>query len=71
MPEPNIPPDQNKPGYHAELFTVRVWREALNDHFEWRGQVLHSASGKARYFRDWQALVAFIQETLPNTNAVR
>jgi hypothetical protein len=59
--------DQNKPASPSELFTVRVWREALNDHYEWRGKVQHSGSGKSRYFRNWQTLVEFIQDVLPNT----
>ena len=54
--------------YHAprsQLFTIRVWREDLADNrVEWRGQVQHVISGKGRYFRDWQTMVAFLQETL-------
>jgi len=49
----------------SQLFTVRIWREDLTDNrIEWRGQVQHVTSGKARYFRDWQTMVAFLQETL-------
>jgi hypothetical protein len=54
--------------YHAprsQLFTIRMWREDLSeDRIEWRGQVQHVSSGKARYFRDWQTMVTFVQETL-------
>jgi hypothetical protein len=45
------------------LFTVRVWQEDRGDgQSEWRGRVQHLLSGEARYFRDWQTLVAFIAE---------
>jgi hypothetical protein len=45
------------------LFTVRVWLENLGDgRSEWRGKVQHTLGGEARYFRDWQTLVAFIVE---------
>jgi hypothetical protein len=51
----------------VELFTVRVWREALTDHqTEWRGKVQHLGSGEVRYFRDWTKLVGFIKDTLSN-----
>jgi hypothetical protein len=49
----------------SQLFTIRMWREELSDNrVEWRGQVQHVSSGKARYFRDWQTMVTFLQETL-------
>jgi hypothetical protein len=38
MPEPKISPDKSHPTYRTELFTVRMWREVLDDHCEWRGQ---------------------------------
>jgi hypothetical protein len=51
----------------SHLFTIRMWHEKLaDDRLEWRGQVQHVASGKARYFRDWPTLVTFLQETLNN-----
>jgi hypothetical protein len=64
MPEPKFTPDKSQSTYHTELFTVRMWREALNDHFEWRGKVLHSSSRKERYFREWEALMGFIKQIL-------
>jgi len=49
----------------SQLFTIRMWREELSDNrVEWRGQVQHVSSGKARYFRDWQTMVTFLQDTL-------
>jgi hypothetical protein len=50
---------------HTELFTVRVWREQLNDHFEWRGKVQRIANRDTRYFQGWDMLVEAIREMLP------
>ena len=49
---------------HTELFTVRVWREQLNDHFEWRGKVQRIANRDTRYFRGWEMLIEVIREML-------
>lgn len=44
---------------------VRVWLEDLGDHkTEWRGQVKHVMSGEARYFREWETLLAFLLKAL-------
>ncbi len=46
---------------------VRVWEEDLGEgKTEWRGKVQDVASGKARYFRDWQTLIAYLQTMLAN-----
>ena len=46
---------------HSHLFTVRLWPEALGaSNVEWRGKVTHVLSGEARYFREWQDLIAFV-----------
>jgi hypothetical protein len=50
---------------HSELFTVRVWRERLNDHFEWRGKVQRIANRDTRYFRSWDMLIEAIHDMLP------
>ncbi len=48
---------------HAELFTVRVWREDLGGgRVEWRGKVQCVATGEARYFNAWQSLAEFLIE---------
>lgn len=48
-----------------ELFTVRLWQEALSDtQSEWRGKVQHVGTGEARYFRDWSKMMSFINDTL-------
>jgi hypothetical protein len=70
MPKPSISGDQSESHFHSELFTVRMWREVLNGHSEWRGKVLHSGSRKECYFRDWQMLITFIQGMLPDTDVV-
>jgi hypothetical protein len=64
----SIPPSSRYPSKShspSELFTVRVWCEALNDHFEWRGKVSHGSSHQECYFREWGRLIEFIREALP------
>ena len=47
----------------SQLFTVRVWREELEEgRFEWRGKVQYALSGETRYFRQWDDLITFMQE---------
>lgn len=55
---------RRKSPYRSELFTLQMWCEVLNDHFEWRGKVRHIGSHKESYFRDWEPLVVFIREIL-------
>ena len=46
---------------HSDLFTLRVWPEEVDDgHVEWRGKVQHVTSGEVHYFRDWDAMLAFL-----------
>ncbi len=64
MPKPLRVQDKNGLA-RSQLFTVRVWREDLgNGCAEWRGKVQHVTSGEVRYFRDWPALIACMQEML-------
>ncbi len=58
--DPCSPPSEQR--YRSELFTVRLWRERLDDHWEWRGKVQHVVTGEIRYFRDWRVLLDFLQE---------
>ena len=64
-------PNGNVPLQHrTHLFTLRLWPEALGyGKTEWRGKAQHVLSGEARYFRDWPALVAFLEETLTGIDA--
>lgn len=56
----------------SQLFTVRVWQEAINvDSVEWRGEVKHLASGRVRYFREWQQLPILLQKLLAEEEAVQ
>jgi hypothetical protein len=49
----------------SQLFAVRLWLEELgNGAVAWRGSVQHVTSGRQRYFREWPALVAAVQEML-------
>jgi hypothetical protein len=59
-------PDKSMPRYDTELFTIRMWREVLDDHFEWRGKVLHSGSQRECYFREWETLIGFLKKILPD-----
>jgi hypothetical protein len=62
--------DKSQERHRSHLFTLRLWPEALGDgQTEWRGKVQHVLSGEARYFRDWEALVAFLQEALTGIDA--
>ncbi|HYN88545.1 MAG TPA: hypothetical protein VER55_08435 [Ardenticatenaceae bacterium] len=58
----------NSPQYpHSHLFTVRIWSEELGSgKAEWRGRVEDARSGETRYFRDWAALIDFLQGNLPD-----
>ena len=63
MPEPLNAASPREFHSHSELFTVRLWRQDQGEgRVEWRGKVQHVLSGEMRYFRDWQVLLAFIQE---------
>ncbi len=47
----------------AHSFMLRMWLEDVGGgQREWRGKIQHVASGEARYFRDWPALEAFVEE---------
>lgn len=49
----------------SHLFTVRVWEETLSaDRTEWRGKVQLTTNGDARYFRQWDALMALLPAML-------
>jgi hypothetical protein len=50
---------------NTRLFTLRLWREDLGaGQGEWRGEVHDVVSGERRYFRDWPALLASLQDLL-------
>jgi hypothetical protein len=49
----------------SQLFTVRMWPEAVGDDlYEWRGKVDHVASGEGYYFRDWSRLIVCFEKML-------
>ena len=49
----------------SQLFTVRMWPEAVGDDLvEWRGKVDHVASGEGYYFRDWSRLIVCLDKML-------
>lgn len=49
----------------SQLFTVRIWAEDSGGmQVEWRGEVKHIPSGRSRYFREWNSLLAFMTQAL-------
>jgi hypothetical protein len=49
----------------TQSFIVRIWQEAIdNEHSTsvWRGSIDHVNSARRLYFKDWDAVVSFIQE---------
>ena len=47
--------------YHSQLFTLRLWLEpGVLHRNEIRFRVQHLRSGEVRYFRDWSALIAYL-----------
>ncbi len=54
----------------SHLFTVRLWTESLGEErYEWRGRVQHVLSGRRRAFRDWPALVRYLERLLQELDA--
>ena len=57
----------------SHLFTVRVWRELLDEQrWEWRGKVQRVSTGEAYYFRTWAGLAARLaamlkEDTMPSS----
>lgn len=57
--------DPEHPLQHSHLFTIRLWTEPLGDgQIERRGRVHHVLSGERRSFRDWAALVSYLEAKL-------
>jgi len=49
----------------SKLFTLRVWQtDSGEGQSEWRGKIQCVESGEIRYFRDWPALVRYLDEML-------
>jgi hypothetical protein len=57
---------RNSPHSHfPQLFMLKLWRvEGSDGAAEWRGQVQHISSREIRYFREWGALLEFVQAQL-------
>jgi hypothetical protein len=52
-------------GISSCLFTLRLWHEQLGEgQREWRGKIQYTDGGDALYFRQWGAMLEFLQETL-------
>jgi hypothetical protein len=49
----------------SQLFTVRLWKEDLDEeHNEWRGKLQHVSSGEAYYFKAWEEMIELILRLL-------
>lgn len=54
--------------HRSYLFTVRMWLEDLGDgQAEWRGKAESIANGEICYFREWPALLAFLEKQTKDT----
>ncbi len=52
-------------GKRSQLFSLRLWaEETAEGDTEWRGKVERVTSGETLYFRQWEAMLKFLQETL-------
>jgi hypothetical protein len=52
------------------LFMIRIWSEKLGEgQAEWRGRVQHVLTGERHYFRDWQDLIDYLLNMLPDDEA--
>ena len=66
---PQQTPVNDKQNLRSQLFMVRVWLEDLgHGESEWRWQVKHVLSGEMRYFREWSALVMYLNAMLPKAD---
>ena len=49
----------------SHVFTLRVWQTNSGEgQWEWRGKLQYVESGEIRYFRDWTALIRYLDEML-------
>jgi hypothetical protein len=57
--------DEYELPHRRHLFTLRLWREELGaGQAEWRGQVQYVLGGERHSFRDWSALVSYLEAKL-------
>jgi hypothetical protein len=69
MPESSVV-ERDELASRSHLFMVRVWLEDLGDgNTEWRGKLQCVTGGEVKYFRDWQTLIADLQEMLPQIHS--
>lgn len=54
---------ERRPTY---LFTLRLWKESIDQEQEIRFKVQHVLSGEVRYFRAWTDVIAFILHHVQN-----
>ena len=58
--------DEDTQHRRSYFFTVRIWPEDMGDgKIEWRGKAQYLPNGMICYFRDWPALLAFLEKRKP------
>ncbi len=56
--------DKQRQLHRTQLFVLRVWLEDLGKgQTEWRGDIQNTATREKQYFREWSALLAFMQRS--------
>jgi hypothetical protein len=60
--------DTSQEARRSHLFVLRVWRVVLDDGTkEWRGAIEYLASREKKYFREWSAVLDFMQQRCDQT----
>ena len=57
------------PRREPQVFTLRIWSEAVEDGSEHRGSVRNVASGAFRNFRRWSDLTSFLAAEIEDAPA--
>ncbi len=54
--------NEERESRNSHLFTLRVWMEDVgNGRVEIRGTLKHVLSGETHHFRDWPALIRYLE----------
>ena len=58
-------------GARSQLFTLRMWVEETGEgRTEWRGKLQRVVDGETLYFREWDALLHFLNEALASPGEI-
>jgi len=57
--------EEDTPYRRSLFFTIRLWPENMGwGQIDWRGKVQYIPGGDTLYFRDWLALLAFLEKVM-------